>query len=268
MSKLQHLIEPESLSAQLGESNILIIDLCNDGLYTQKHIPGAVHVSPRSLLAGSFPIPNKLPSIEQITEVINSIGLTEEKHVIAYDDEGGGWAGRFLWTLDVIGHKNWSYLNGGLIAWHNEGYPVTPDKPLVSPVQRTFSINRTPIIDIKELMTLLGDQDLQIWDARSEAEFNGTTVYTEKAGHIPGAINCDWTKMMDFKRNQRIHIDALVKLENLGISANKATVTHCQSHHRSGFTYMLGRILGFTNIRAYDGSWAEWGNHPETLVEK
>jgi 3-mercaptopyruvate sulfurtransferase SseA len=59
---------------------------------------------------------------------------------------------------------------------------MTPDKPLVNPVQRTFSINRTPIIDIKELMTLLGDQDLQIWDARSEAEFNGTTVYTEKQG--------------------------------------------------------------------------------------
>ena len=77
MSKLQHLIEPESLSTKLEEPNILIIDLCNDGLYTQKHIPGAIHLSPKSLLAGSFPIPNKLPSIEQITEIMNSIGLTE-----------------------------------------------------------------------------------------------------------------------------------------------------------------------------------------------
>ena len=153
---------------------------------------------------------------------MNSIGLTEEKHVIAYDDEGGGWAGRFLWTLDVIGHKNWSYLNGGLIAWHKRGSPYKPLRsPLAKPVQRTFSIDRTPIIDIKELMNLLGDQNLQIWDARSEAEFTGATVYTEKAGHIPGAINCDWTKMMDFKRNQRIHTDALIKLENLGISARK-----------------------------------------------
>ncbi len=266
--KLQHLIEPESLNAQLEKPNLLIIDLCNDSLYMQKHIPGAIHLSPKSLLAGSFPVPNKLPSINQITEIMNSIGLTEDKHVIAYDDEGGGWAGRFLWTLDVIGHNNWSYLNGGFIAWHNEGYPVTSKKSLADPIQRNFAIDRAPMIDIKELMDLIGDQNLQIWDARSEAEFTGKTVYTEKAGHIPGAINCDWASMMDFQRNQRIRVDALLKLKSLGISAEKMTVTHCQSHHRSGFTYMLGRILGFKNIRAYDGSWAEWGNHPNTLVEK
>jgi len=267
MSKLHNLIEPESLNTRLNEPELLIIDLCNDGLYARKHISGAVHVSPKRLLAGSFPTPNKLPSIEQITAVMNSIGLTEEKHVVAYDDEGGGWAGRFLWTLDVIGHKNWSYLNGGLIAWHNEGLPTTDEVPVVTETQRSFTINRAPIVDIAEIMSSLKNQDLQIWDARSEAEFTGATLFAEKGGHIPGAINCDWTNMMDFKRNQRIRSDALEALENLGLSSKKPTITHCQSHHRSGFTYMLGKILGFDNIRAYDGSWAEWGNHPQTPVE-
>jgi len=267
MSQTHNLIEPESLSEQLDESNLLIIDLCNDALYSRMHIPGAVHLSPKDLMAGSLPTPNKLPSVEQISTMVGGLGLTEEKHVIAYDDEGGGWAGRFLWTLDVIGHKNWSYLNGGLIAWHNEGHHTTTDVPDIKAVRRDVVIDRSPIVDIKEIMDSLENRDLQIWDARSEAEYTGATLYADKGGHIPGAINCDWTSMMDFKRNQRIHNDALARLEDLGISSKKPTITHCQSHHRSGFTYMLGRILGFENIRAYDGSWAEWGNQPDTPVD-
>ena len=74
--------------------------------------------------------------------------------------------------------------------------------------------------------------------------------------------------MMDFKRNQRIYEDALERLAALGITPDKPTITHCQSHHRSGFTYLLGRILGFDSIRAYDGSWAEWGNLKDTPVER
>mgnify|MGYP003387865995 FL=1 len=267
MPKTYNLIESESLSERLNEPNLLIVDLCNDALYSRKHIPGAVHVSPKTLMAGSFPTPNMLPSIEQISAIINSIGLTEEKHVIAYDDEGGGWAGRFLWTLDVIGHKNWSYLNGGLIAWHNEGHSTTADVPVIKTTHRDLVIDRSPIVDAEEIMRSLEGAQLQIWDARSEGEYTGITLYAEKGGHIPGAIHCEWTNMMDFQRNQRIRNDALTRLEDLGISQKKPTITHCQSHHRSGFTYMLGRILGFESIRAYDGSWAEWGNHPRTPVE-
>ena len=66
----------------------------------------------------------------------------------------------------------------------------------------------------------------------------------------------------------RIREDALERLAAIGIDPSKPTVTHCQSHHRSGFTYMLGRILGFVDIRAYDGSWWEWGNRPDTPVEQ
>ena len=107
-----------------------------------------------------------------------------------------------------------------------------------------------------------------IWDARSIEEYTGEKVMAEKGGHIPGAIHCEWTSLMDRERNMRIRQDALEYLTSVGISPDKPTITHCQSHHRSGFTYLVARLLGFSNIRAYDGSWWEWGNRSDTPVEQ
>lgn len=267
MSDIQKLIEPEALVDLLDQPNILIVDLCNDVLYSKKHIPGAIHISSQELMSGSVPGPNKLPPKERLEAMVNSIGLSDDKHVVVYDDEGGGWAGRFIWTLDVIGHKNWSYLNGGLIAWHNEGFPTTSEVPESKPVERDITIDRTPIIEAEEIMAQLDSDELQIWDARTPEEYNGERGLAERNGHIPGAINCNWTSMMDLKQNQRILDDAKERLASLGIHSDKPTITHCQSHHRSGFTYMLARILDFKDIKAYEGSWSEWGNRNDTPIE-
>ncbi len=273
MSETPKLLEPEALINLLSDPDILIVDLCNDALYSRMHVPGAIHVSPQELMCGSVPWTNKLPTEEQLAALVSRIGLTDDKHVVVYDDEGGGWAGRFIWTLDVIEHTNWSYLNGGLVAWHNEGHPTTDEVPAPNAIERGATINRSPIVEAEEIIAYLDtapqDRDeLQIWDARSLAEFNGEKVLAEKGGHIPGATHCDWTSMMDVRDNMRIRKDALEFLASLGITPDKPTITHCQTHHRSGFTYLLGRLLGFNSIRAFHGSWAEWGNRKDTPIEQ
>jgi thiosulfate/3-mercaptopyruvate sulfurtransferase len=273
MSEIPKLLEPEVLINLLSDPDILIVDLCNDSLYSRMHIPGAIHVSPQELMCGSVPWTNKLPTQEQLAALASRIGLTNDKHVVVYDDEGGGWAGRFIWTLDVIDHTNWSYLNGGLVAWHNEGHPTTDEVPAPNAIERGVTINRDPIIETEEIIAYLETapqtrNELQIWDARSLAEYSGEKVMADKGGHIPGATHCDWTSMMDIRDNMRIRKDALEFLASLGITPDVPTITHCQSHHRSGFTYLLGRLLGFNSIRAYHGSWAEWGNRQDTPVEQ
>jgi thiosulfate/3-mercaptopyruvate sulfurtransferase len=119
------------------------------------------------------------------------------------------------------------------------------------------------------VLSQIGDSDSIVWDARALEEYTGTKVTALKNGHIPGAVNLDWLELIDHDSNLRLKpLDILKrKLESLGIDKNKKIITHCQTHHRSGLSYLVGKILGL-DIKAYDGSWSEWGNHPDTPVER
>jgi thiosulfate/3-mercaptopyruvate sulfurtransferase len=258
---LTFVIEPTQLAELLVQptSKLLIIDLCAEHRYLQGHIDGAIHVPPQKILLGQAPVPGKIAPLAQLNRVFSFLGLTPGTHVVVYDDEGGGWAGRMMWTLDAIGHKHYSYLNGGLHAWLASGQPLTREIPTVTPSHVDLTIDSNVVIEIPDIMGELDKNDFVVWDARSPAEYQN--------GHIPGAINCEWTTLMDHPNALRIRKDAKEYLASLGLTENKRIVTHCQSHHRSGFTYLVGKALGF-NIRGYHGSWAEWGTHPTTPIER
>lgn len=260
------IMEAEDLAAELEREALLVVDLSAPQNYLNGHIPGALHLSFQTLMAGTPPTPGKLPDLDQLTRVFRAIGLRPETHVVACDDEGGGWAGRFLWTLEVIGHHNYSYLNGGMRAWRGAGLPLATEKPQVTPSEIDLSINTAAIMDAQQIQAQLGNPDFLVWDARSPQEYRGERVLAMKGGHIPGAINCEWTQLMDSQRDLRIRTDARAFLAKLGIDNKHTIVTHCQSHHRSGFTWLVGTSLGL-DIRAYPGSWSEWGNLPDTPVE-
>ncbi len=264
------LIEPKELQARLSDKNLLILDLSREAVYQQAHVPGAIFLDFKELVCGIPPATGKIPNAEKLSQLFSKIGLTESSHVIAYDDEGGGWAGRLIWTLDCIGHKKYSYLNGGIHAWLAEKMPVESTPNIARPSSYHVKINSSVKADKEFIQAHLQTNDMVVWDARSREEYNGTKSFASKAGHIPGAKHFEWTSGMDQQNSLKIKNLALLdqELAALGIDKNKIVVTHCQTHHRSGFTYLLGKILGFKDIRGYDGSWSEWGNDPNTPVEK
>jgi thiosulfate/3-mercaptopyruvate sulfurtransferase len=270
---IPRLLEPALLESMLGSGqnnqSLIIVDLCSDALYRQKHVPGAVHLQPVSLMAGTAPYPGKLPTIEQLESIIRYLGISADSHVVIYDDEGGGWAGRFAWTLDLLGYENWSYLNGGIIAWIKEGFVTESQANQPVPSDTSVSIsNPEVLISADKIISQLDKADFAVWDARSPGEYSGDMRRSARGGHIPGAVNIEWTDLIDQQRNLRIHADAQAILDAAGLGREKSVTTHCQSHHRSGFTYMVARILGYKNISAYDGSWAEWGNLDYTPIER
>lgn len=268
MSEIPLLLTPEKLVSLQDSGNILLIDLCNPENYRNGHIPGAVYVHPAETQPGQPPAPGHLPAEESLQALIQRIGLTKNHHVVVYDDEGGGWAGRMIWLLDCIGFRQSSLLSGGLLAWSAEGRPLTQDIPATKPGDYEIVMDQTININLKDLIKKVNTGEVKVWDARSQDEFLGRRQTALRNGHIPGASNYEWTRAMDQTDSLKIRDLNTIREELAaeGIEDSKEIVTHCQTHHRSGLTYFLGKALGF-RIKAYPGSWSEWGNHPETPVE-
>lgn len=265
------IVEPDQLAARLDEPSLLIIDVpLKAESHDAGHVPGALFLDHRRLLAGEGEVPNEVPSVEALSRLFSSLGLTRDTHVVAYDDEGGGWAGRLLWTLELIGHTRYSYLNGGLHAWREAGLPLSTETHAPTPSDYQAELLHPEVaIDRLELEERLGDKGFAIWDARSRAEYDGEKGNNRRLGHMPGAVNLEWTRAMDAERGLRLrdYAELVTELEAIGITPDMEVVTHCQSHHRSGFTWLVGRALGFEKIRAYAGSWQEWGNRDDTPIE-
>ena len=266
------LISSEKLLSQLDDKTVLPIFVGSEAVFEQAHIPGAVHIAPAELLCGIAPAVGKMAELDDLAALFSRLGLTAAHTVVAYDDEGGGWAGRLIWTLDIIGHQHYHYLDGGLIAWHGEGRPLNQGRahPAANTKANTYpvEIQTAQRITAEGIIEQLGDEKFAIWDARSAAEYRGEKVLAARGGHIPGAINLDWLELMD--RGNHLKLKPLEEIKNrlqeIGLPLDAAIVTHCQTHHRSGLSYLVGKLLGL-DIKAYDGSWSEWGNLPHSPIE-
>jgi thiosulfate/3-mercaptopyruvate sulfurtransferase len=266
VTALPLILEPEQL-ADKQSSSLLLIDLCG-ARYLQQHLPGACALDFSWILRTDPPRMGLLPDAGQLGRLFSAFGLTPDTHVVAYDDEGGGRASRLLWTLEVLGHNRYSLLNGGLPAWLHAGLPVESTVNWPTPTHYQASLHDGPVADRDYLLQHLNDEDLVILDARSPAEYRGENRLAERGGHIPGAINLEWTEAMDRQRDNRLQPSPALQamLAEKGITEDKQVVVYCQTHHRSALSFIMLKSLGFTRIKGYPGSWSEWGNDPSTPI--
>lgn len=263
------LIEAEDLVPFLGHRNLRIVDLSRRSVYEQLHVPGALHLAPKLLVRQEEYASGFLPEIEQLKQLVEFLQISPEHHVVAYDDEGGAWAGRLLWNLHCLGFENTSLMNGGIHAWLAAELPTSSQSPTFEPVKNLLPVetNLQYQVHYDELLDLVQNNQTQIWDCRTEDEYTGLRLAARRGGHIPGALHFEWSTALNRQNHLKLHPleRTQQRLEHLGFNLDEPVVVYCQSHHRSGLAYILGRLLGW-NIRAYDGAWSEWGNRLDSPI--
>jgi len=270
MPSIPLIADPEFIADLIINHNrpVLILDVCKDSIYQQVHLPGAVHVNYLQLQAGTPPAPGLPPATASLEMLLSDVGLTPDTLVIAYDDEGGTRAARLLWLLELAGHRHYCYLNGGIHAWLAADMPYSTEAHAGQPGHyRITQHNEQAMITLTELLECYQKPEVVVWDARSPEEYLGLRRSSAKAGHIPGAINYEWSRALNpADKRLRPLPDIQQELHELGITLDKKLIVHCQTHHRSSFAWLLARHLGYPQVRGYAGSWAEWGNHSDTPV--
>jgi thiosulfate/3-mercaptopyruvate sulfurtransferase len=265
------LLDPQQLAAALGRDDLLIVDLSAEENYAAQHIEGALSLAYSDIIVARPPAMGLLPEPLQFHASLQRLGITEETHVVVCDDEGGGRGARFIWSLHAYGHLRCSQLDGGIAAWQAAGLPLT-DEATPAPQPSSYSPERVGdnVCDAAYVMSHLGNSDFALLDARSPEEFSGEKALAARGGHIPGAVNYEWTDCMDHINQRRLLPAAMLRdeLTARGLTPDKEIVVYCQTHHRSALSYVMLKSLGYPRVRGYHGAWSEWGNRQDTPVER
>ena len=264
------LIEPKALNSRLLDPDLRIVELCESSDFQDRRIPGSMHVDYSEIVDGKKPATGQVPSNERLQRLAHRLGLRDELHIVAYDDEGGGRASRLVWTLYLLGHRRASVLNGGIHAWLHEGYPVTRIGTADSTTELAyFAIDDRVLATREYIVSQLSTPSFALLDARTREEYEGLRVLAQRGGHIPGAVHLNWLDTIDAACQLRLKPkhELIAMLSQRDIAPDQEIVVYCQTHHRSAHSWMMLRHLGYSRVRGYAGSWSEWGNDARTPIE-
>lgn len=236
--------------------------------YDTEHIPGAVNFNWVTQLQDQ--VQRDIIAPGDFEALLSSVGITPDTLVILYGDNNNWFAAYAFWLFKYYGHDKVSLLDGGLKKWKLENLPLTAEIPTYRPSEyRITRINHEYRADRDYIKQRLEQPHFKLVDVRSPAEYKGEIIAppglpetAQRAGHIPGAINVPWAQAVDEDGTYK-PIEALRALYgDKGINSDaEEIVAYCRIGERSSHTWVvLKYLLGYENVRNYDGSWTEWGN--------
>jgi thiosulfate/3-mercaptopyruvate sulfurtransferase len=261
------------------DPNVRIVESNEDQLlYPSGHIPNAVEIDwVRDL---NQAVLRDYLNKEQFQELLSKNGIEKDTTVVFYGDKSNWWACYAFWIFTLYGHTNLRIMDGGRLKWEKEGLPLTKERPKFQATQYTAPERndlkeRAFRDDVLKHISLNG----KLVDVRSPDEFTGKKLHMEgypnegalRGGHIPGAKSVPWAKAINqdngtFKNKEELNS---IYLDEIGLNPKEDLIAYCRIGERSSLTwFVLKYLLGFTNVKNYDGSWTEWGNLVNVPIER
>jgi len=264
----QILISSAELSKRMQSDDLIVIDArLNPG---QEFIPGAVHFAAVSNLADpDHPINNYLVGPDRFEEMMQGLGLGNDNQVVIYDDGNALHAARLFYALEYYGFSNAAILNGGIQGWKAENLPVEETSAERPDGNFTAKVQESKFCDFDYVMNASDDPDKVIFDVRSEAEYTGKDRRAEKVGHIPNAVNVEWSNVLQEDGIPYfLTADEIQQIyDRMDITRDKEIIPHCQTNVRGAHAYFTLRLMGYDSVRPYEASWAEYGNREDSFVQ-
>jgi thiosulfate/3-mercaptopyruvate sulfurtransferase len=275
------LVETDWLANHLSDSKLRIAEIDYDPAanYEMGHVPGSVLFDWRKDI--NDPVRRDILSQEAMTALFKRAGIDDDTTVILYGDFNNWFAAFAFWVFTYYGAKHLKILNGGRKKWIAEDRPLTKDVPHVAAGKFKASGGdpklRVYLDDVRAALPNVKSGKLNLVDVRSPKEFTGEitappeypTEHAQRGGHIPGAKNIPWAQAVkdDGTFKSREELETLYGSK--GVGANVPVYTYCRIGERSSHTWFVLRyLLGYPDVRNYDGSWTEWGNLIRTPIEK
>ncbi|MBX3092587.1 MAG: sulfurtransferase [Cryobacterium sp.] len=264
----ERLVSTSWLEANLGKPGLVVVESNEDVLlYETGHIPGAVKIDWHTEL--NDPVERDFLDGEAFAKMAGAKGISRDSTVVFYGDKNNWWAAYALWVFTLFGHDDVRVLDGGRAKWQEEGRALTTDSVTPTPVdypvvQRDDSSNRAYRDGV------LAHFGKPLIDVRSPEEYTGErteipgypTEGALRAGHIPSAASVPWARAAapDATFKRRAELDSIYRGE-AGLNEGDDVIAYCRIGERSSHTwFVLKYLLGFENVRNYDGSWTEWGS--------
>jgi thiosulfate/3-mercaptopyruvate sulfurtransferase len=263
MARTSYFAGTDWLASHLDD--VVVVDARPQFFHSQGHIPNAVSLP-------LFSIAGAAGSADAIAARLGRIGIARDSPLVLYDDGASPTASHVAFLLEEIGHPSFAVLDGGITKWARNGFDIEYSSVELPPVD--YGTPR-PVPGMtattEDVLDALDDPGTVIVDVRHPSEYLGVQPTARRNGHIPGAVNIDWSNNLQSDEGVA-HLrpaEALRRLYDEGrVTADKKIILHCQSGNRSTFTWLVLKELGCHNVLNYANGWQEWGNRLDTPVEE
>jgi len=275
----QVLTDVEWVKQNLGKPGIAIVEVDYDPklAYEQGHIPGALLIDWRKDM--NKPDVRDIIDAGEFEKLMSRLGISNDTHVILYGDYNNWFATFAFWVFEMYGHQKVQLLNGGRKKWIDSGGELIKEVPAVKPATyKVPKVNYENRVFLEDLLRMkIADPNLVLVDVRSPAEYTGEITappeypneHAQRGGHIPGAVNIPWGQAIREDGTFKSAEELRQLYSSKGVVPDKRVVTYCRIGERASVTwFVLKHLLGYKDVKVYDGSWTEWGNLVRFPIEK